>query len=72
MSWEAYGDDSEYVIDPDTFERADWESDADGERWWRIGEPETTYRPLFASPTRSELHGQATRAELMDATGVMR
>lgn len=42
MSYEAWGDGPE-PFDTDQLYTHGWESDEDGEKWWRTGEPETVY-----------------------------
>lgn len=52
MSWEAYGSGDDHV-DPEVLYRRGWESDDDCDRWWRKGEPETTY--TFAEVCEMEM-----------------
>lgn len=42
MSWEAFGSGPE-PFDTDVLYRRGWESDEEGEKWWKAGEPETVY-----------------------------
>ncbi len=41
MSWEAWGSDEPF--DVEQLYRRGWESDENGAKWWKVGEPETTF-----------------------------
>ncbi len=42
MSWDAWGSRPE-PPDADAMYRHGWDSDPDGEKWWKAGEPETVF-----------------------------
>lgn len=43
VSWEVFGTSGDGQVDADVLYGRGWESDPDGEKWWKAGEPETVF-----------------------------